>query len=154
MKSNKEILDCLNSELNIELTSSATYTTHAARFKRWGYGKLYEHTIEEAKEEREHADIVLDRLLFLEGDVTSQKYVIADEFKTVEEIFDAQYKLETATKKALIEYIGVAEAVQDYITRDIFTNLLKPTEEQIYWLEVQRNLISQIGIQNYLQAQI
>lgn len=156
MKSDKNVLDALEKEYGIELQSSALYTTHAGILKIWGYNKLADRALEEAKEEREHADKALRRILEL-----NPAYPIGIDNKapqkapqTVSDVFKQQEELETKTQNHLKDSILIAETADDYLTREVLIELLEPTEEALVWLMTQQKLISDIGMQNYLQAQI
>lgn len=154
MKASKELQDCLQRQLEIELESSAIYSVHAAKFKRLGYGKLADHVHEEAVEEREHADKVMERMLFLGADPEVKSLKPAAKCGTVPEMLAAQLALEEMTQVHLAETITEAEAAEDYMTRELLEELLDPTEEAILWLNQQLELIEALGLQNYLQAQL
>lgn len=154
MKISKELLDCLQKQLEIELESSTLYTVHAAKFKRAGYTKLAEHTHSEAIEEREHADLVLDRMLFLDGTPVAKTLKPNASTGSVKDMLEAQLALETMTQEHITDTILEAEAAEDYLTRELLVELQDPTEEQMLWLKQQLEQIEEIGLQNYLQAQL
>lgn len=154
MKASKDLLDCLQKQLLIELESSALYSVHAAKLKRLGYGKLASHVHEEAIEEREHADKIMDRMLFLCCDPVVPSLKPAAKCGTVKEMLEAQLALETMTQEHLTETITEAVAAEDYMTEELLEELQKPTEEALLWLSQQLELIEALGLQNYLQAQL
>lgn len=155
MKGNKKVIDHLNRLLAGELTAIDQYFLHSRMYENWGYHKLYEHIHHEKEEETGHADALIKRLLFLEGNpdlATRQPLNIG---KDVPQMLKNDLDLELAVTKHLREVIAYCEKAQDYVTRDILVPMLDDTEQDhAYWLETQLRLIDRIGLQNYLQSQI
>lgn len=155
MKGNQTIIDLLNSQLTLELTSMDQYLAHAKQYEDWGVGKLHEQLTHEHEEELDHAKSIMERILFLEGkpDTASRQPIkIGDDVQSMlKNDLDAEYEVAEHLRKV----IGVCEQEQDYVTRDILMTLLKDTEtDHIYWLEQHLSLIDKIGVQNYLQSQM
>lgn len=155
MKGNQTIIDLLNSQLTLELTSMDQYLAHAKQYEDWGIGKLHEQLTHEHEEELDHAKLIMERILFLEGkpDTASRAPInVGDNVESMLKYdLDAEYEVADHLRKV----IGVCEKEQDYVTRDILMTLLKDTEtDHIYWLEQHIGLIDKIGVQNYLQAQM
>jgi bacterioferritin len=124
-------------------------------YKDWGLEKLYERLNHEMEEETEHADLLVERLLFLEAepDFSSQDEVNIG--KDVPEMLQNDLDVEYSVVKALKTAILVCEQQQDYDSRKILIKLLDDTEmDHAYWLEQQLGLIDKIGLPNYLQSQI
>ncbi|NOQ64417.1 MAG: bacterioferritin, partial [Methyloprofundus sp.] len=155
MRGNKKVLKILNTLLTGELSAADQYFVHSRMYQDWGLDKLYERISHEAQEELQHADQLIQRILFLEGtpDVASRDSLRIG--KDVPSMLANDLKLELEVVAALKSAIKTVEAEQDYQTREILEVLLKDTEEDhTYWLEKQLGLIDKIGVQNYLQAQM
>jgi len=155
MRGNKKVIEVLNTLLTGELSAADQYFVHSRMYQDWGFDKLYERISHEAQEELQHADELIQRILFLEGkpDVASRDSLrIGD---TVPSMLENDLKLELEVVTALKKAIKITEQEQDYQTREILQVLLKDTEEDhTYWLEKQLSLIEKIGQKNYLQSQM
>jgi bacterioferritin len=155
MKGNDKVLDHLQKLLNGELGARDQYFAHSRMYKDWGLEKLYERINHEMEEETEHADMLIERMLFLEREPDFNQQDKARVGKTVPEMLQNDLDVEYEVVDALKEAIRVCEEEQDYDTREILTKLLDDTEmDHAYWLEKQLGLIEKIGIQNYLQSQV
>ena len=153
MKGDPDVIKKLNAILTNELTSINQYFLHARMYENEGYGKLGKKTYEESIEEMKHADALVKRILFLDGHPNLQALHKLKIGTNVEERLKADWEAETAGRGAMVEGIALCEEKQDYVTRDLLTNLLDDTEEHIDFLETQMAVIAQIGLQNYLQSQ-
>lgn len=154
MKGDKKVIELLNKALTNELTAINQYFLHARMYKNWGFSKLNEKEYHESIDEMKHADALIERILFLEGLPNLQsldKLMIGENPK---EMLECDLKLEHAAIPPLREAIAYCESVQDYISRDIFSDILKNEEEHVDWLETQLQIIETIGLQNYLQSQL
>ena len=155
MRGNKKVIKVLNTLLTGELSAADQYFVHSRMYQDWGLDKLYERIAHESQEELQHADGLIQRILFLEGkpDVASRDALKIG--SDVPSMLANDLKLELEVVVALKKAIKIAEQEQDYQTREILEVLLKDTEEDhTYWLEKQLSLIEKTGLENYLQTQM
>lgn len=155
MKGNKKVIDLLNKQLTLELTSMDQYLAHAKIYEDWGINKLHEQLAHEHEEELDHAKALIERILFLEGspDTASREPIHVG--SNVKEMLENDLKAEYTVADSLRSIIAVCEEEKDYVTREILEKLLDDTEtDHIYWLEQHLGLIEKIGLQNYIQSQM
>ena len=155
MKGKKEVLNQLQILLNGELAARDQYFAHSRMYKDWGLEKLYERINHEMEEETGHADVLVERILFLEGEPDFSNQDKLHIGKDVPEMLNNDLEVEYSVVKALKMAIKVCEDEQDYDSRAILIKLLDDTEmDHAYWLEKQLGLIEKIGLKNYLQSQM
>ena len=150
----QKIIEYLNKVLKNELTAINQYFLHAKIMEDRGLKKLAEKEKHESIEEMEHADGLMERILFLEGLPNLQdlgRIMIGED---IEEMLDCDLQQEMIAVPLLREAIAFCESQSDYVSRDLLNKILTNEEEHIDWLETQIRLISDAGLQNYLQSQM
>ncbi|MGH1486528.1 MAG: bacterioferritin [Cellvibrionaceae bacterium] len=154
MKGDPKVIEFLNKALGNELVAINQYFLHAKMYKDWGLDALGDYEYHESIDEMKHADKLTERILFLEGLPNLQdlgKLYIGENTK---EMLECDLKLEHQAIPLLREAVAYCESVKDYVSRDLFSEILDNEEEHVDWLETQLGLIEKIGIENYLQSQI
>ena len=153
MKGDPKVIEFLNKALKNELTAINQYFLHSRMLSDWGVTKLGKKEYDESIEEMNHADWLIERILFLGGLPNLQdlgKLMIGE---SVEEILECDLKLENLAIPLLRDAIEYSESVRDYVSRDLFCKILDNEEEHVDFIETQFDLIERTGIQNYIQLQ-
>lgn len=154
MKGDKKVIQHLNEILTNELTAINQYFLHARMHKNWGLDELAGHVEEESVDEMKHAQKLVDRILFLEGAPNLQKLNKVMIGETVPETLESDLALERKAMPDLRAAVSHCEKVKDYVSRDLLQDILDEEEEHVDWLETQLDLISKIGLDNYMQSQM
>ena len=152
MKGDIKVIQLLNKALSVELAAINQYFLHARMYKNWGLNALGKHEYDESIEEMRHADKLIERILFLEGLPQMQHMSKLSIGKVVPDCLAGDLKLELEARELYVEAISYCEEINDFVSRVIFEENLRDTEEHIDYLETQIGLIEQIGLQNYLQS--
>jgi bacterioferritin len=154
MKGNDEVITVLNEVLTSELTAINQYFIHSKMCEDWGFHKLAAKKREESIEEMKHADIVITRILFLEGVPNMQRYFPV---KVGEDAIE-QHRLDLEVEYDAVKRLnaGIATCVEkaDNGTRELLEMILQQEEEGIDWLEAQLHLVEMIGKERYLAEQM
>ena len=153
MKGDAKVIEFLNKALKNELTAINQYFLHSRMLKDWGVSKLGDYEYKESIEEMNHADWLIERILFLGGLPNLQDLGKLRIGETVEEILQCDLKLEEDAIPLLRDAMEHCEKVRDYVSRDLFGKILHNEEEHVDYIETQFDLIKQIGIQSYIQLQ-
>ena len=151
MKGDDKVIQNLNETLKNELTAINQYWLHYRMLDNWGMKRLAEYERHESIDEMKHADRLAERILFLEGLPNLQMLGRLRVGENVEEILRADLELEREAVNQLKDAIAHAESVRDYVSRDIFSDILENEEEHVDTLEQQFDMIEQMGLQNYIQ---
>jgi len=154
MKGDAKVIEMLNGVLTRELTAINQYFLHARMLQDWGLDKIGSLEYKASIDEMKHADQIIKRILFLEGIPNVQKLDKVTIGTNIEEIIKADLSVENAAVPYLKDCIVYAESVRDFVSRDLFADILESEEEHIDWLETQQGLISKIGVERYMQSQI
>ena len=154
MKGHPDVVDYLKQLLRGELAARDQYFIHSRRYEDMGLKALYERIDHEMHEETQHADALLRRILFLEGDpdMRPESFVAGT---TVEEMRQRDLEVEYAVRANLAKGMALCEQHGDYVSRDILLAQLKDTEEDhAHWLEQQLGLIRRLGIELYMTSKL
>lgn len=152
MKGDAKVIQLLNKALSVELAAINQYFLHARMYKNWGLNALGKHEYDESIEEMRHADKLIERILFLEGLPNMQHLSKLAIGQKVPDCLTGDLKLEVEARELYVEAIGLCEEVKDHVSRLIFEENLRDTEEHIDYLETQLGLVEQLGLPNYLQS--
>ncbi len=151
MKGNDKVIEFLNEALKNELTAVNQYWLHYRMLDNWGIKRLAEFERHESIDEMKHADKLSERILFLDGLPNFQMLGRLRIGENVEELLRADLALEMEALTQLREAIAHCESVRDYVSRDLFAEILQNEEEHVDTLEQQFVMIEQMGLQNYIQ---
>lgn len=154
MKGDAKVIEFLNKVLYNELTAINQYFLHCRMLKNWGYCELAEHEYKESIEEMKHADHLIERILFLDGLPNLQHLGKLRIGENALEAMQGDLDLELAAVIDLRAAIAHSEGISDYISRDLFKDILHDEEEHIDWLETQFSLVKDIGAERYLQSKM
>ncbi|HXC73275.1 MAG TPA: bacterioferritin [Sphingomicrobium sp.] len=153
MKGDPRVLELLNEALKNELTAINQYWLHYRLLDNWGVKKLAEFEKAESIDEMKHADRLSERILFLDGLPNFQALGRLHIGENVEEILKGDMELELEALKQLKGAIAHCEKVKDYVSRDLFSDILENEERHVDTLETQFEMIKRMGLQNYVQLQ-
>lgn len=154
MQGSPEIIDFLNEALAAEVTAINQYFVNSKVCEDWGWTRLAAKMREESIEEMHDAEKLMDRILYLDGMPRLESLSSVRSGRTVEEQMENDRLLEVAAIERYRRGVALAEQHGDVGTRELLEHLLVGEEEHLDWIETQQSAISDIGIQNYLQAQL
>jgi bacterioferritin len=154
MKGDKKVIEYLNRGLRSELTAVNQYWLHYRILDDWGYKDLAQFWRKESIEEMQHADKFVERILFLEGFPNLQELDPLRIGQSIEEILDCDLAAEVEARALYLEAANYCDSVSDRVSKNLFEELAADEEGHIDFLETQKELISQIGVQLYAQKHI
>lgn len=155
MKGDKEVIEALNEALKLELGAVNQYWLHYRLLANWGYAKLAKKERAESVEEMHHADKLIDRIIFLEGHPNLQHVAPLMIGQDIKEVLECDLKGEHAARDHYMKSRALCRKKEDYVSMELFEDLLEDEEGHIDFLETQLDLLKKIGVQNYglLQAE-
>ena len=153
MKGDATIIKHLNTALKKELTAINQYFLHSRMYENWGLTKLARFEYKESIEEMQHADLLIKRILFLEGHPNLQDVDKLHIGETVEECIKGDLAIEISGRNHYAEAVAAAEAAKDYVSKELFIQILKEEEAHIDHLETMLENIKLQGLQNFMQLQ-
>ena len=154
MKGDPGVLDYLNKGLRHELTAINQYWLHYRLLDNWGYKALAKQWRKESIEEMQHADKLTVRIIFLEGFPNMQVLDPLHIGQTVKEVLDCDLQAEMTARALYEEAATYCHSAKDYVTRDLFEELMRNEEEHIDFLETQLDLVAKLGLELYAQHHI
>jgi bacterioferritin len=152
MKGDPKVLQTLNNALTTELTSINQYFLHARMFKNWGLEALDKKAYKKSIKDMKQADQLIERILFLEGLPNLQQLGKLRIGEDTEEMLSCDLEVELTQITELKAAIALCEQHNDYVSRDLLSEILDYEEDYTDWIETQQTLISNVGIENYSQS--
>jgi len=154
MKGDSKVIEFLNTVLKNELTAINQYFLHSRMLEDWGLDALGKKEYQESIEEMQHADELIQRILFLEGLPNLQDLGKLRIGENLRELLECDLKLEHQAIPDLRDAVHHCNDVRDYVSRELFEKILCDEEEHVDWLETQLELMDRVGEQNYIQSQM
>jgi bacterioferritin len=154
MKGDAKVIDLLNEVLTGELTAINQYFIHARMCENWGYERLWKKIREESIDEMKHADVLIKRILYLEGLPNLQRLGKINVGQTVKEQLTLDLDMEKGAIKCFNDGIELCRSLGDNGSREMLEGMLVSEEHHADWLETQLSVIGDIGEQNYLAQQL
>ncbi len=154
MKGDPGVIDFLNKGLRHELTAINQYWLHYRLLDNWGYKALAKQWRKESIEEMQHADKLVERIIFLDGFPNMQVLDPLHIGQNVKEVLDCDLAAEISARTLYQEAATHCHAVKDYVSRDLFEKLMHDEEEHIDFLETQLDLVAKLGLELYAQHHI
>jgi len=152
MKGNAKVLKELSSALQEELTAINQYFLHAEMCENWGYKKLADYIKKQSIDEMKHAEVLIERILFLDGSPSMEPLEL-NVGGNVKGIIESDLNLEVSAVKQYNTAVQVATDEKDNGSRDLLVKLLKDEEDHVDWLEAQLHQIKEMGYERYLSIQ-
>jgi bacterioferritin len=154
MKGNPKVIASLNEALKEELTAINQYFLHAEMCENWHYHKLADFIKKQSIDEMKHAEVLIERILFLDGAPNLTELMKLSVGVNVKEQLASDLKLELAAVEMYNRFVKLARDEGDNASRELFERLVKDEEEHVDWLEAQMHLIEEIGYERYLSQQM
>ncbi len=154
MRGNDRVIGALNEALKSELTAINQYFLHAEMNQNWGYDRLYELIKKESLTEMKHAEELIERILFLDGEPNMSELFPIKVGRTVKQQFENDVALEYEAVARYNASAQLCREVGDNGTRELFEKLLEDEEGHVDFIESQLHLIAEVGLERYLSQQI
>jgi len=154
MKGNPKVIAELNAALKEELTAISQYFLHAEMCENWKYNKLGGFIKKQSIDEMKHAEVLIERILFLDGTPSLTESLKINVGQNVKDQLESDLKLELNAVEMYNASIRIARDQGDNASRELFERLLKDEEMHVDWLEAQLHQIKEIGYERYLSQQI
>lgn len=154
MKGEKPVIEQLNKVLTAELTSINQYFLHARMCKNWGLKQLNDREYKKSIKDMKQADVLIERVLFLEGLPNLQQLGSLRIGEHTSEMLSCDFDFQQDQIALLRESIELCETEKDYVSRELLEDILEYEEEHLDWIETQQHLLNELGSENYLQAQL
>ena len=154
MKGDPKVIDYLNKALRHELTAVNQYWLHYRLLDNWGYKILSKQWRKESIEEMQHADKLIERIIFLDGVPNMQTLESLHIGQTVKEVLERDLQAEMGARTLYEEAATYCHSAKDYVTRDLFVKLMADEEHHIDFLETQLDLVAKLGLELYAQHHI
>ena len=154
MKGDPKVIDYLNKALRHELTAVNQYWLHYRLLDNWGYKTLAKQWRKESIEEMQHADKLIERIIFLDGAPNMQTLESLHIGQTVKEVLERDLQAEMGARTLYEEAATYCHSAKDYVTRDLFEKLMADEEHHIDFLETQLDLVAKLGLELYAQHHI
>jgi bacterioferritin len=154
MKGNPKVIASLNEALKEELTAISQYFLHAEMCENWHYDKLGSYIKKQSIDEMKHAEMLIERILFLDGTPTMTEALQLTIGKNVREQIQSDLKLEVEAVALYNAAVRLAREEGDNASRELFERLLRDEEEHVDWLEAQVHQIEEMGYERYLSQQV
>jgi bacterioferritin len=154
MRGDRKVIEYLNAALRHELTAVNQYWLHYRMLDNWGYTVLAKQWRKESIEEMQHADKLVQRIIFLEGAPNMQTLESLHIGQTVKEVLDRDLQAEIEARTLYEEAATYCHSVKDYVTRELFEKLMNDEEGHIDFLETQLDLVAKLGLELYAQHHI
>ncbi len=151
MKGDEKVIDYLNQSLRHELTAVNQYWLHYRLLDDWGFRKLAKKEREESIEEMQHADTLVERIIFLEGHPNLQTLDPLKIGENIEEVLKSDLEAEYSARALYKDAREVCRDAGDYVSMELFESLIKDEEGHIDFIETELDLLQNIGVQNYGQ---
>jgi bacterioferritin len=154
MQGNPKVIAALNEALVEELTAINQYFLHAEMCENWKYSKLGDYIKKQSIDEMKHAEMLIERILFLDATPNMTELMKLTVGRNVKEQIESDLNLETAAVALYNRCVRIAQEESDNVSRELFERLLKDEEDHVDWLEAQLHQIKELGYERYLSQQI
>jgi bacterioferritin len=154
MQGDTDVIEYLNKALRHELTAVNQYWLHYRLLENWGYRSMAKKWRQESIEEMQHADKLIERILFFDGAPNMQTLDTLHIGQTVKEVIERDLQAEVEARALYEEAASHCHTVKDYVTYRLFAELMQAEEDHIDFLETQLDLIGRLGLELYAQHHI